>query len=360
VLLNCDGMQGFASGKEERLLIAGLAQQASRERPLPCCSFVSFVSAGRSACISRLMEPGGGAPRSAMLQLTVVQDGVKKSETAVPLDVGEFPLEQEVPLSTTFAPGFYTVTAQLEYDGAPCGVYRTGFWVRDEAYLASGPRVSVDADFFEIDGKSTPIMGTTYMASDAQRLFLRYPNPYVWDQDMQQISAAGMNMLRTGLWTDWDVASGGTGVANEHTLRTIEAFLMTARRYRLPVQFNLFAFMPEVFGGVNPYLDPEAVRRESGFAGSIAHRFSGCSVPDVGSDQRAELRQSAALFQYEGEWRSCGTEGLERVAFGALRQSGERGCAMEHSVAAGAASRSGRRGLPREKQRTRRKNSIGV
>ena len=276
VMLNCDGMQGFASAKEGRLLIAGLAQQAlrgaSRLQVIP--SYPLYLP-GEAPAFHVSWSQVAAAPRSAMLQLTVVQDGVKKSESAVPLDVGEFPLEQEVPLSTTFAPGFYTVTAQLECDGAPCGVYRTGFWVRDEAYLASGPRVSVDADFFEIDGKATPIMGTTYMASDAQRLFLRYPNPYVWDQDMQQISAAGMNMLRTGLWTDWDVATGGTGVANEHTLRTIEAFLMTARKYGLPVQFNLFAFMPEVFGGVNPYLDPESVRREREFVTSIAHRFRG-------------------------------------------------------------------------------------
>ena len=111
------------------------------------------------------------------------------------------------------------------------------------------------------------------MDSKSQRLFLRYPNPYLWDQDMQQISNAGLNMLRTGLWTDWDTATGNTGIATEHTLRTIEAFLMTAQRHNLPVQFNLFAFMPEVFGGGNPYLDPEALRRERSFVASVVTRF---------------------------------------------------------------------------------------
>jgi hypothetical protein len=91
---------------------------------------------------------------------------------------------------------------------------------------------------------------------------------------MKQISDAGINMLRTGLWTDWDLVTGNTDVATERTLRTVEAFLMTARRYRLPVQFTFFSFMPEVFGGINPYLDPEALRRENEFVTSIARPFA--------------------------------------------------------------------------------------
>jgi hypothetical protein len=112
------------------------------------------------------------------------------------------------------------------------------------------------------------------MASDAQRLYFRYPNPYVWDEDMAQIAENGINMLRTGLWTDWDQVTGNTGVASERTRRTMEAFLMTARKHRLPVQFNLFAFMPEVFGGVNPYLDPDTVRRQSEFVESMVRPFA--------------------------------------------------------------------------------------
>ena len=45
---------------------------------------------------------------------------------------------------------------------------------------------------------------------------------------------------------------------SEDALRTIEAFLMCARHNHLPVQFNLFAFLPENLGGENAYLDPVA------------------------------------------------------------------------------------------------------
>jgi len=48
---------------------------------------------------------------------------------------------------------------------------------------------------------------------------------------------------------------------------------MTARKYGLPVQFNFFAFLPEVLGGVNPYLDPQAVRRQRTLISSVVARF---------------------------------------------------------------------------------------
>ena len=48
---------------------------------------------------------------------------------------------------------------------------------------------------------------------------------------------------------------------------------MTARKNGLPVQFNFFAFLPDVLGGVNPYLDPEAVRRQRTLISSVVTRF---------------------------------------------------------------------------------------
>jgi hypothetical protein len=40
------------------------------------------------------------------------------------------------------------------------------------------------------------------------------------------------------------------------------------------VQWNFFAFLPDVFGGVNPYLDPEAVRKQQMLISTIVKRFS--------------------------------------------------------------------------------------
>src|SRR5260370_40744022 len=48
---------------------------------------------------------------------------------------------------------------------------------------------------------------------------------------------------------------------------------MTARKQELPVQFNFFAFVPEVLGGMNPCLEPEAVHKQQTFISSVVARF---------------------------------------------------------------------------------------
>ncbi|HEX6803840.1 MAG TPA: beta-galactosidase [Terriglobales bacterium] len=169
--------------------------------------------------------------------------------------------------------GLHIITAKLLVNGKVTRTYHSAFWIRDLGYLRSGPKLTVNPDAFELDGKPLAVVGTTYMASDVQRLFFDHPNVYVWDRDMRQIHDAGLNMLRTGWWTGWDKFVDENGVPYERTLRTLEAYLMTARKYGLPVQFNFFAFLPDVLGGDNAYLDPEAVRKEKTMIAAIAARF---------------------------------------------------------------------------------------
>jgi hypothetical protein len=213
------------------------------------------------------------------LELIVERNEKVERERTIALGSTANLLTTTVVLDPVAGPGLRTVTARLTQNGVLRGVYRTGFWIRDHDYLLSGPRVSVDQNFFQVDGKQLLVVGTTYMASDMQRLYFRYPNPYVWDQDMNQIASAGLNMLRTGWWTDWDALTNNTGIASERTVRTMEAFLMTARKHGLPVQWNLFAFMPDVFGGGNPYLSQEALRREKMFVASAVSPFK--DVPSL-------------------------------------------------------------------------------
>jgi len=89
-------------------------------------------------------------------------------------------------------------------------------------------------------------------------------------------------MIRTGWWTGWDKFCNENGEPYDRTLRTLEAYLMTARNNGVPVQFNFFAFLPDVLGGVNPYLDPEAVLRQRTLISSVVARFH--DVPFVAWD----------------------------------------------------------------------------
>ena len=183
------------------------------------------------------------------------------------------PFTQPLVIAPPSGAGLHIVEAQLWDGGKLRASYRSGFWMRDEAYLRSGPRLSVNPDYFELDGEPIAVVGTTYMSSDAQRLYFEHPNAYIWDRDLDEIQAAGLNMIRTGWWTGWDKFCDENGVPYERTLRTLEAYLMTARKHGLPVQFNFFAFLPEVLGGGSPYLDTEAFGKQRTLVASVAARF---------------------------------------------------------------------------------------
>jgi hypothetical protein len=225
-------------------------------------------------------------------QITVSSDQAHAPKTVQTVKV-PLPIPLVIPPPKTG--GFYTVSAELLEGSEIRAIYHSGFWIRDFDYLRAGPRLSVDLNYFELDGRPLPVIGTTYMASDVQRLYFEYPNVYVWDVDLGQISAAGLNMIRTGWWTGWDKFSDEEGRPYEHTLRTLEAFLMTARRHGLPVQFEFFAFLPDVLGGANAYLDPEAIRRQTTLISSVVERFP--DVPFLAWDLINEPSFSSHLWQ---------------------------------------------------------------
>jgi len=191
--------------------------------------------------------------------------------------------------------GLHIVEARLMDGDRVRAVYHSAFWIRDEPYLRSGPRLSVNRDFFELDGRPLAVVGTTYMSSEVQRLYFERPNVFVWNQDLAQIHDAGLNMIRTGWWTGWDKFCDENGQPYERTLRTLEAYLMTARKYGLPVQFNFFAFLPEVLGGRNAFLDPQAIRKQQTLISAVAARFR--DLPFLAWDLINEPSFSQHLWQ---------------------------------------------------------------
>ena len=163
------------------------------------------------------------------------------------------------------------------------------------------PTLAVNENYFELDGHPLAVVGTTYMASDVQRLYFAHPNVYAWDRDLAHIQSAGLNMIRTGWWTGWDKLCDENGQPYERTLRTVEAYLMTARKNGLPVQFNFFAFLPDVLGGANAFLDPEAVRRQQTLVASVVARFR--DVPFLAWDLINEPSFSKHLWTDATQWR---------------------------------------------------------
>jgi len=209
-------------------------------------------------------------PRAATLKIAAYPEDQPANRSTV---TAQLPSDESIALPAPSGKGFYIVEAQLLEGDRVRAIYHSAFWIRDEAYLRSGPRLSVKHDYFEVDGHPLAVVGTTYMSSEVQRLYFEYPNVYVWNQDLAQIHDAGLNMIRTGWWTGWDKFFDQNGQPYERTLRTLEAYLMTARKYSLPVQFNFFAFLPDNFVGTNAFLDPEVVRKQQTVVSAVAGRF---------------------------------------------------------------------------------------
>ncbi|MBD2843860.1 beta-galactosidase [Paenibacillus sp. IB182496] len=169
-------------------------------------------------------------------------------------------------------PGFYTVEAELTSERGERRVLRQGFWGRDEALLQAGAPLRAGRDYFTRAGRPVPIVGMTYMTSDVARKFLHLPNAALWERDMATMAGAGINLLRTGIWTAIRTMSLADGHVSEEILRAIDAFFLCAKRHGLEVTFNFFAFTPERWEGANPYLDPRSVEAQKRFIAAVVAR----------------------------------------------------------------------------------------
>ncbi len=231
------------------------------------------------------------APATATIDISIYPEAAPSQRVSKVVPLAS---SQTVVMEAPATKGFHIVEAALRDGDKVLAIYHSGFWIRDEAFLHSGPRFTTNADYLEIDGHPLPVAGTTYMSSEAQRLYFEHPNAYVWDRDMAQIHDAKLNMLRAGWWTGWDKFCDENGQPYDRTLRTIEAYLMTARKYNLPVQFNFFAFLPDVLAGANSYLDPQAVRKQQRLVSAVVTRFR--DVPYLAWDLINEPSTSKHLW----------------------------------------------------------------
>lgn len=179
-----------------------------------------------------------------------------------------------LPVPVELQPGLYRLICTAESADGEIRVLRQGLWGRDEALLTAGEPITAGRDYFVKNGKPLPVVGMTYMTSDVARKFLFLPNADVWDRDMAQMKAAGINWIRTGIWTAYRNVMQVDGHASEEVLRAIDAFFLTAKRHDLQVTFTFFSFTPETWEGTNPYLDPRSVEAQKRFIRSIVSRHT--------------------------------------------------------------------------------------
>jgi hypothetical protein len=175
-------------------------------------------------------------------------------------------------------PGFYAIEGIFTpgaHDDPASGTLAAanGFWIYDEEAIRSAKGVEVRGNSFYRDGKPFPVAGTSYMSEGVQRKFLFEPNPRLWEEDFRAMREAGVNLVRTGVWTGWKNIMLDVGSVNEYSLRSLDAFVLSALSHDIPVIFTFFAFLPESWGGANPYMDPRSVQAQNAFVSAIAGRY---------------------------------------------------------------------------------------
>ncbi|WP_433582015.1 beta-galactosidase [Paenibacillus amylolyticus] len=181
---------------------------------------------------------------------------------------------ERILLPVSIKSGLYRIVCQAQAPDGEVRTLRQGFWGQDAALLAEGEVITRSRDYFVKDGRPLPVVGMTYMTSDVARKFLFLPNADVWDRDMAQMAKAGINWIRTGIWTAYRNMMQVDGHMAEDVLRAIDAFILTAKRHGLQVTFTFFSFTPETWEGTNPYLDPQSVEAQKRFIRSIVSRHT--------------------------------------------------------------------------------------
>jgi hypothetical protein len=192
----------------------------------------------------------------------------------VELEAAREPASIRLPIPITVEPGYYAAECVALSSEGEKRVFCQGFWGWDAKLLEQGEPLACDRDYFRKEGKPMPIVGMTYMSSDVARKFLFMPNAAVWDKDMAQMKKAGINYIRTGIWTAWRQAMFVDGHPSEEVMRAIDAFLLTAKKHGLELTFTFFAFTPEAWEGVNPYLDPRSIEAQKRFIAAIVERHA--------------------------------------------------------------------------------------
>lgn len=201
----------------------------------------------------------------------------------------EFPAQLE-------KPGLYEVRAEL-----PEEHYETGLWVHDKQLLESGARLEAGRDYLRLDGKPFLPVGVNYFSTDpyGTSFFLGGSlggNAWTWDRDFAEMERHGITFVRTGVWQNREhYLDPVTGKASERFLRALEAYLASAARHHMQVEFTFFAFEPQsveergpgqdanrLGPGTNPYTDPGAISAQLGWVQSIAARFK--DVPFLSFD----------------------------------------------------------------------------
>lgn len=224
-------------------------------------------------------------PQQGTMHLELLSGSNVLASADVPCSGGT--VERNVVFDKQLVHGLYSVRGRYTDGAAPGEFYQTGFWVHDESFLTAGPVLAVGSTYFKLGDTPFIPFGTNYFSTDPYRqVFIGSGNAYYWDQDFAEMAAHGVTFIRTGVWNRHIFfLNRATGSASEGFLRNLEAFVLSAARHHIHVNFTFFAFDPQTTmrrpgeesllrgPGSNPYTDPISLRTQEDYVLSVVSRF---------------------------------------------------------------------------------------
>jgi len=291
VFLSFDPEPGYWGSSDGKRLLRVAADHAARGAARLWLEMVSATLApGEPPQVVAHLQRGPRAVARAPkgeVRVELVDGRKVRASRVVSCSGGE--CRETVAFAGALPPGLYTVRAAYLEGRETVEEYRTGFWSRDLRLLRGGPRLETDGDTFRLGGRPYLPMGVNYFSTDVfPTSFFVGGNPggnaYRWDGDFAEMERLGITFVRTGTWLNQlDYQDKVTGGAEERYLRALEAFLHSAARHRMQVQFTFFAFNPQAVRqatgrpmlgpGQNAYLDPVSIRAERRYVQSIVSAF---------------------------------------------------------------------------------------
>jgi hypothetical protein len=246
-------------------------------------------------------------PLAGEVRLQLMSGNVVEETLTVPVSGS---MNAEAPFTKSLPPGFYTVRGVWSEGGQGREAYQNGVWVEDAAQLTAGPVLGVKKDFLTSDGKPFFPVGANYFSTEANGWDFSGPrNAWIWDRDFEEMQRYGVSFVRTGVWgPTLRLIDPATKGVTERFLRNLEAFLLSAHRHGIMVNFTFYAFAPRPLdpsapppptpapqaapapmaaagggrGGrgapqappePNVYMDPQSVKTELNYVLSIVNRF---------------------------------------------------------------------------------------
>ena len=248
--------------------------------------------------------------RQVQVDYRITLEGEKIYSQSLKVELQRASHYQTLSLPVTVEPGLYKIEGDVSVNGKHSHGFQQGFWGWDENLVRSSAVVGIAGTRFTKNGKTLPAAGTTYMAGDVSRKFLWMPNPAVWDQDMGEMTAAGLNMVRTGIWADHRQALLDSGNPREDMLCALDAYVLTCLKNDLILTFNFFSFIPDNWPNVHPYLDPRIISIQREFMLSLIRRYA--SIPSIMWD----FINEPSVSNPDKLWKSRPLNGdLEKEAF---------------------------------------------